>query len=126
MSQIAITPVFRLELFIDAYLNSTTPPTPFYREEFYLAKMAGMDVDLPEPVFRREKYFAKLAGMDVEIPYPVNRDEFFLAAACGMDVPVPEPVFREEMFFYNLEEHSDEPDSDLVGYGIVGSMTVRE
>ena len=96
-----ITPIFRIEQFLDAIINSTTPPEPIFREEFFLAKIAGADVETPEPIFRIEKYLAKIGGDDVEIPTPVFRSEYWLAAKCGEDVPTPTPVFRLEYF---LEE----------------------
>lgn len=34
---------------------------PITREEMYLAKAAGEDVNIPEPITRREKYLAKIA-----------------------------------------------------------------
>ena len=103
MAEFNLTPVFRMEMFIDAIINGTTPPVPQFREEFYLAKMAGMDVDLPEPFTRRELYLAYMAGMDVSIPTPVTRDEMYLAEACGMDVTAPDPVFRDEFWLDELK-----------------------
>ena len=102
MAEFNLTPVFRMEKFIDAIINGTTPPEPQFREEFYFAKVAGMDVELPTPINRREFYLAKYAGMDVDPPAPVTRDEMYLALACGLGVEPPEPVFRDEYWLYEL------------------------
>ena len=102
MAEFNLTPVFRMEMFIDAIINGKTPPEPQFREEFYFAKVAGMDVELPTPINRREFYLAKYAGMDVDPPAPVTRDEMYLALACGLGVEPPEPVFRDEYWLYEL------------------------
>lgn len=115
MAEFNLTPVFRMEMFIDAIINGTTPPEPQFREEFYLAKMAGMDVDLPEPFTRRELYLAYLAGMDVDLPSPVTRDEMYLAEACGMDVIAPDPVFRDEFWLDELKGGEGEKYQEFTG-----------
>lgn len=98
-----LEPIYRIEFFLDAIVNNTTPPEPIYRAEFYLAKIAGADVEIPEPVYRMEKYLAKLCGEDVELPDPIYRMEFYLAAICGEDVEVPEPVFRIEYWLNEFQ-----------------------
>ena len=122
---IGIIPVFRNELFLYAALNKTTPPNPAFHEEFFLAKIAGMDVALPVPITRREKYLAKLAGESVDLPTPVTRDEKFLAYACGMDIDIPEPKFRDELFLaYIAWESRDDSRSDIVDVGRVDFMEI--
>ena len=122
---IGITPVFRNEIFLSAAVNKTTPPTPFFNEEFYLAKIAGLDVPLPNPTTRREHYLAKLAGESIDLPTPVTRDEMFLAYACEMDVDVPEPKFRDEFFLAYLAWASREDSrSDIVDVGRVDFMII--
>jgi len=96
-----LTPIFRIEKFLDAIINNTTPPEPMFRVEYFLAKIGGADVVTPEPMFRIEKYLAKILGEDVEIPEPMFRTEFWLAKKCGEDVETPDPAFRVE---YYLEE----------------------
>lgn len=36
--------------------------------------------ELPNPITRKEKYLAKAAGMEVDIPTPVTREEKYLNA----------------------------------------------
>lgn len=74
--------VTRVETFLDCILNNQTCAlTPVTRIETYLAKISGASVTLPvEPVTRVEQYLAKIAGEDVEIPdEPVTRIEEWLA-----------------------------------------------
>ena len=119
-----LTPIFRVEFFLDAIINSTTPPEPIFRKEFYLAKIAGADVPIPSPVFREEYYLAKLCGEDVEIPEPIFRKEFWLAKKCGEDVTTPTPIFREE---YWLEEwvNGSSPQYQTITGRIVSFLTQR-
>ena len=119
-----LTPIFRIEYFLDAIINGTTPPEPIFRKEFFLAKIGGADVETPEPIFRVEKYLAKIGGDDVEIPDPVFREEFWLAKKCGANVVTPEPVFRLEYF---LEEwvNGSAPAYQSVTGKIVSFLTQR-
>ena len=89
-----LTPVYRIEHFLYAIINGTVPPAPVFREEFYLAKIAGADVETPKPICRLDFYLARIAGDNVEIPIPIQRNEYFLAFLCGMSVDLPEPIFR--------------------------------
>ena len=120
-----LTPVFRNEQFMYAAINGTTPPTPVFNEEFYWAKIAGADVDLPAPFSRRDMFLAYLAGMEVDLPTPVTRDEIFLAHACGIEVDVPEPQFRDEFYLIDIAYKNDEDaQSDVVDVGRVDYMKV--
>lgn len=42
--------------------------------------MANNEKGLPTPIPRKEKYLAKAAGMDVEIPKAITREEIYLEA----------------------------------------------
>ena len=87
---------YRLEEFIDAIINKAAPPEPIYRIEYWLAKIAGAEVETLEPVYRVELFLAKIAGTDVEIPEPKYRVEYYLAALAGEDVEIPEPIYYIE------------------------------
>ena len=119
-----LTPIFRIEKFLDAIINNTTPPEPVFRVEYFLAKIAGADVVTPEPMFRIEKYLAKILGEDVEIPEPMFRTEFWLAKKCGEDVETPDPAFRVE---YWLEEWcgGSAPTYETITGKIVSFLTQR-
>ena len=90
------TPLYRDEKFIDAILNGTDPPKPITREEYYLAKIAGAEVEIPSPVFNKEFFLAKIAGADIALPEPITREEIYLASICGENVDIPVPAFRIE------------------------------
>ena len=107
-----LTPVTRIESYLDAIVDGGTPPledvtrietfldciynnqvcnlTPVTRIETYLAKISGASVTLPDaPVTRIEMYLASIAGEDVEIPdAPVTRIEEWLEEwANGANIP---------------------------------------
>ncbi len=88
--------VYRIDLFLDAIINGTTPPTPQYRIEYYLARIAGENVTIPEPIYRTEYYLAKIAGMNVVTPKPIYRIEHYLSAICGDIGEIPEPQYHIE------------------------------
>lgn len=43
-------------------MSGDTSLTPITREEMFLAKAAGMDVNTPEPITRREKFLSMITG----------------------------------------------------------------
>ena len=96
---------------------------PVTRKELYLAKLSGLDIDIPDPVTREEMFLAKLCGVDVETPSPITRYETFLnelvngefsndpitrlekmiVKSAGIDIPAEQPVTREEYYWSNIE-----------------------
>lgn len=52
------TPITRAE----KLMSGDTSLTPITREEMFLAKAAGMDVQTPEPITRREKFLSMISG----------------------------------------------------------------
>ncbi len=119
MDDFDFTPVYREEQFIDAILDEKTPPEPVFRREFYLAKIAGADVEVPEPVFRDDMYLAKAAGEDVDVPEPATREEMYLAKIAGEEVDTPDPVFRDE---YWLNEWAGGGGPESVEKTVSGSI----
>ena len=109
----------RLEQYLDAIISGTgLIPDPVSREDYFLAKIAGADVQLPEPPYtRKETYLAYLAGADVIVPQPVAHLEFFLYAACGGVISLPVPVTREERYWslYNTAGDEIRPDPETGG-----------
>lgn len=53
----ALEPITRAE-----QIMSGKSLEPITREEMFLAKAAGMDVDTPEPITRREMFLSKISG----------------------------------------------------------------
>lgn len=52
------TPITRAE----KLMAGDTSLVPITREEMFLAKAAGMDVQTPEPITRREKFLSMISG----------------------------------------------------------------
>ena len=109
----------RREQYLDAIISGTgLIPDPVSREDYFLAKIAGADVQLPTPPYtRKETYLAYLAGADVIVPQPVAHLEFFLYAACGGVISLPVPVTREEKLWALYPGGGDEirPDPETGG-----------
>lgn len=75
------------------------------RNELYLAKIAGEEVELPfGPLSRNETYLAFLAGEEVELPpAPLSRIESYLAKCCGLEVTLPPaPLSETEIYLAYL------------------------
>ena len=97
-----LTPIYRIEHFLDAIVNnSVNPYSPEFRVEYYLAKIAGENVTIPEPTYRIEFYLAYLCGEEVELPDPIYRIEYYLAFLCGLNVELPEPIYRVEFWLWD-------------------------
>ncbi len=92
-------PSSRIEEYISAIINGYKAPSPINRVDYYLAKIAGENVDLPDPIAPMDFYLAKLCGEDVDLPDPSSRTDFFLAKLCGEDVETPVPNCRLEEYF---------------------------
>lgn len=118
----------RLEQYLDAISGGGGPvPDPVSREDCFLAKIAGADVQMPDPPYtRKETYLAYLAGADVIVPQPVAHLEFFLYAACGGVISLPVPVTREEKLWALYTGGGDEirPDPETGGIIVPKSGTI--
>lgn len=95
-------PITRIELFIDAIINGTTPPPPQTRIERYLGDIAAGRTASLTPKVRAECYLSKISGQQsVDVPVPQVRAEYWLAKKAGMSVATPTPITRLE---YWLDE----------------------
>ncbi len=83
-------------------------PVPQSSADFFLAKIAGMNVELPAPKPGWEIFLAKIAGMDVELPAPRTRAELYLAAVAGETVETPVPQTRLDEYLAAWAENSGE------------------
>ncbi len=97
-----MTPITREEIYL-AKLGGqdVETPSPITRIERYLDIICGSSAEIPVPVTRIEHYLAKIAGIDIAVPAPILRIEYYLAAIAGLDIAVPEPVTRIEYFLYD-------------------------
>ena len=96
-----LTPIHRIEYFLDAIINGTAPPSPVYRIEYFLAKIAGADVTPPVPVYPIEFFLAKLIDSSVETPAPTSRAEKLLSMIGGDDARYPD---LEQVSWKSLHE----------------------
>ena len=97
--------VTRKEKILEAILNSSTIDfIPTTREELFLAKILGMDVETPIPVLRKERLYQDI--IDGEVPTTVARKriEYFIAVAAGAELDLPIAVTREERWWADLIE----------------------
>lgn len=65
----ALEPITRAE-----QIMSGKSLEPITREEMFLAKAAGMDVDTPEPITRREMFLSNISGGSGESADPVLQE----------------------------------------------------
>ena len=114
-----MTPIYPVDFFFDAIINGTTPPDPICRMDYYLAKIAGADVEIPMPIYRIEYYLAKLCGEDVETPDPIDRMDFYLDEWIKA-TQLPAEYTRQKGFTYNNNAYFK-----ITGFKLKGSDTVR-
>lgn len=83
--------------------------SPITREEYYLAKMAGLyNGNTPKPILRAEYYLARACGdYDGNLPDPVTRYDKYLARIAGENIPIPNPVSRIEWFLLAIIDGVD-------------------
>lgn len=93
-----------------AGLYDGNTPKPILRAEYYLARACGdYDGDLPVPITRYDKYLARIAGENISVPDPILRIEHFLLAVIG-DVDyknLPIPITRKEKLLYEIVKSDD-------------------
>lgn len=96
-------PVWRRERYLDVMTGGTHRlPKPVWREEYFLARAAGLDVPVSMAVTLREMYYEAILGIRDTAPeykqeYP--RIYAFLARAAGQDVQLPKPETREQRYW---------------------------
>lgn len=91
-----LTPITRIEVFLDGIVNGSSVPESITRIETMLNNIIEGDVVSLMPITRIECYLAKISGADVVIPDPITRIETFLAKIAGADVETPMPITRIE------------------------------
>ena len=99
-------PITHEELFLDAIVNGSTPPTPVTRIEKYLGRLAGESVAIPSRAETRiEIFLSFLCGENAELPEPQTRIEQYLAKLSGLDIEIPAPITRAEMYLAEVIEN---------------------
>lgn len=119
-----LTPITRVESYLDAIVNNGIPPTEdITRIETFLQAIYDNQVCVLTPITRIEMFLGKISGQDIELPQPVTRAELYLAAIAGEDVELPEnPITRIEMY---LAEWADSGDWTTISGAIVEFVTTR-
>ncbi|MBR2555436.1 MAG: hypothetical protein IKE94_11280 [Aeriscardovia sp.] len=119
-----LTPITRIENYLDAIVNSGTPPTEdITRIETFLQAIYDNTVCALTPITRIEMFLGKISGQDIVLPEPITRIELYLAAIAGEDVELPEePITRLEMY---LAEWADSGDWTTISGAIVEFITQR-
>jgi len=119
-----LTPITRVESYLDAIVNSGIPPTEdITRIETFLQAIYDNQVCALTPITRIEMFLGKISGQDIELPEPITRVELYLAAIAGEDVELPKnPITRLEMY---LAEWADSGDWTTISGAIVEFITQR-
>lgn len=119
-----LTPITRIESYLDAIVNSGTPPLEdITRIETFLQAIYDNQVCALTPITRIEMFLGKISGQSLTLPEPVTRVELYLAAIAGEDVELPEnPITRLEMY---LAEWADSGDLTTISGAIVEFITQR-
>ena len=109
-----MTPITRLEIFLNGIINGGEVPEPITRTEIMLNDIKNGDVVTLTPITRGECYLARISGADVQIPEPVTRVEMYLAKKCGVDINTPSPIVRIEHWL-NAWASGEDPLVTLTG-----------
>lgn len=119
-----LTPITRIESYLDAIVNSGTPPLEdITRIETFLQAIYDNQVCALTPITRIEMFLGKISGQDIVLPEPITRIELYLAAIAGEDVELPEePITRIEMY---LSDWADSGDWTTISGAIVEFITQR-
>ena len=119
-----LTPITRVESYLDAIVNNGIPPTEdITRIETFLQAIYDNQVCALTPITRIEMFLGKISGQSLTLPEPVTRVELYLAAIAGEDVELPEnPITRLEMY---LAEWADSGDWTTISGAIVEFITQR-
>lgn len=107
----ALEPITRAE-----QIMSGESLTPITREEMFLAKAAGMDVETPPPITRREMFLSQISGgsggsAPVVKPITVTENGIY-EAPDGVDgynkvtVNVPVTAYATEEWVFTMEDGS--------------------
>lgn len=92
-----LTPITRIETFLDAIINNTAAPNPITRIEVMLNDIINGNVVSLTPITRIECFLANISGAGNAVPMPITRIEVFLAKKSGMDIETPTPITRIEV-----------------------------
>ena len=100
-----IVPITRKEKLLNAIAtNGNVDFVPKTREELFLFKILGADVNTPTPITRKELLYQHIIDGTIPTFEPRTRLEKFIMAAAGVGLELPVVLTREEYWWAEISD----------------------
>ena len=104
-----IVPVTRKEKLLNAIAtNGNVDFSPKTREEIFLFKILGADVNAPTPITRKEILYQHIIDGSIPTFEPRTRLEKFIMVAAGAELELPVVLTREEYWWAEISDSAYE------------------
>ena len=104
-----IVPITRKEKLLNAIAtNGNVDFVPKTREELFLFKILGADVNTPTPITRKELLYQHIIDGTIPTFEPRTRLEKFIMAAAGVGLELPVVLTREEYWWAEISDSAYE------------------
>ena len=104
-----IVPITRKEKLLNAIAtNGNVDFLPKTREELFLFKILGADVNTPAPITRKEILYQHIIDGTLPTFEPRTRLEKFIMAAAGVELELPAVLTREEYWWAEISDSAYE------------------
>ena len=104
-----IVPITRKEKLLNAIAtNGNVDFLPITREELFLFKILGADVNTPTPITRKELLYQHIIDGTIPTFEPRTRLEKFIMAAAGVGLELPVVLTREEYWWAEISDSAYE------------------
>ena len=104
-----IVPITRKEKLLNAIAtNGDVDFVPKTREELFLFKILGADVNTPTPITRKELLYQHIIGGTIPTFEPRTRLEKFIMVAAGAELELPVVLTREEYWWAEISDSAYE------------------
>lgn len=104
-----IVPITRKEKLLNAIAtNGNVDFSPKTREEIFLFKILGADVNTPTPITRKEILYQHIIDGTIPTFEPRTRLEKFIMAAAGAELELPVVLTREEYWWAEISDSAYE------------------
>ena len=104
-----IVPITRKEKLLNAIAtNGDVDFVPKTREELFLFKILGADVNTPTPITRKELLYQHIIDGTIPTFEPRTRLEKFIMAAAGVGLELPVVLTREEYWWAEISDSAYE------------------
>ena len=104
-----IVPITRKEKLLNAIAtNGNVDFSPKTREEIFLFKILGADVNMPTPITRKEILYQHIIDGTIPTFEPRTRLEKFIMAAAGVELELPVVLTREEYWWAEISDSAYE------------------